>query len=40
MPIPHNRYRMLLIEQIIEEECSELFLVEAANPSRVATDEE
>ncbi|MEA3142155.1 MAG: hypothetical protein QOK23_4324, partial [Gammaproteobacteria bacterium] len=21
MPIPHNRYRMLLIEQIIEEEC-------------------
>jgi hypothetical protein len=39
MPIPHNRYRMLLIEQIIEEECGE-FLVEAANPSRVATDEE
>jgi hypothetical protein len=39
MPIPHNRCRMLLIEQIIEEDGGES-LVEAANPSRVATDEE
>jgi hypothetical protein len=35
MPAPHGRYRMLLVEQLIEEDSRE-FLVEATSPAAAA----